>query len=266
MTTPPINPAAPVFSDEQWNRLRGFGTPQVVEPGTWLFRTGEATHDMILVENGAIDILRPRTADSPETVFAHYGPRQFSGELNLLTGQATYFEARAATAATIYRVSPTDFRRLMASQPDLSDLILRALVARRQNLRTSRVARCVEIVGGAPSSRGLALRTYLDRQQLPYTVTKYDSEVGELVARAWDLHVEDLPAVLVATTVIRQATPERVADVLGLGYRPVSGQIVDVVVIGGARQLATSRHVTIRKAHRHGVAAEFAHGGQCRMR
>ncbi|HEX4557841.1 MAG TPA: FAD-dependent oxidoreductase [Mycobacterium sp.] len=232
-TTPPASPAAPVFSDEQWKRLRGFGTPQVVSPGTWLFRAGEATCDMILVENGAIDILAAGSTDNPETVVAHYGSRQFSGELNLLTGQATYFEARAATAATIYRISPTDFRRLMASEPDLSDLILRALVARRQRLCASRVIRGVQLVAGTPSSRGLALRTYLDRQQLPYTVTKYDSEIGKRVARGGDLHVEDLPAVLVADTVIRQATPARVADVLGLGYRPVSGQTLDVVVIGG---------------------------------
>jgi thioredoxin reductase (NADPH) len=232
-TTSPINPASPVFSDAQWKRLRDFGTPQVVKPGTWLYRAGEVTSDMILVENGAIDILRPRSADSPETVVAQYGPRQFSGEMNLLTGQATYLEARATNAATIYRIPPTVFRRLMASVPDLSDLILRALVARRQNLCASKAVRTMAVVAGAPSSRGLALRTYLDRQQLPYTVTKYDSETGESLARAGDIHVEDLPTVLVASTVIRQATPARVADVLGLGYRPVSDQILDVVVIGG---------------------------------
>jgi thioredoxin reductase (NADPH) len=232
MTAAPlINPPAPNFSDEQWKRLLGYGAPEVVKSGTWLFRAGEPTCDMILVDSGAIDILLARSGDGPETVVAHYRPRQFAGELNLLTGQATYLEARAADASIIYRVSPENFRRLMASEADLSDLILRALVERRQNLRTSHAAG-VEIIAGALSSRGLALRTYLDRQQLPYTVTKYDSQIGEFLARAGDIHVEDLPAVLVGTTLIRQATPGRVADALGLGYRPVSSQILDVVVIG----------------------------------
>jgi thioredoxin reductase (NADPH) len=55
--------------------------------------------------------------------------------MNLLAGQATYLNARATGAATIYRIGPADFRRPMDTEPDLSDLILRALVPRRQNLR-----------------------------------------------------------------------------------------------------------------------------------
>ena len=233
MSSPETHPASPEFTDEQWTRLRGFGTVQSVGPGQWLFRAGQATCDMLLVGSGTVDIVRGRTADSPEAVVAHYGPRQFSGEMNLLTGQATYLDARAGTAGTIYRINPVDFRRLMDSEPDLSDLILRALVARRQKLRTSQAARSVEVLAGAPSSGAHALRTYLDRQQLPYTWTDYYSDIGGLLARASDINDADLPAVLTAAAVIRQATPARLADVLGLAHRPLVGHTVDVVVIGG---------------------------------
>jgi thioredoxin reductase (NADPH) len=230
---PVTDPARPIFTDEQWERFRSYGTPQTVEPGTWLFRAGEETCDMLLVEHGTIDIVRARTADSPEAVVAHYGPGQFSGEMNLLTGQATYLDARATEAATVFRISPADFRRLMDTEPDLSDLLLRALVARRQNLRDGQAARSIEIIAGAASSTTMALQTYLNRQQLPHTWTDYASRLGSVLARAADVGVDDLPVVLTSTAVIRQATPARLADVLGLSHRPILGETLDVVVIGG---------------------------------
>jgi thioredoxin reductase (NADPH) len=231
-SAPASSPSRPVFTDTQWERFRGYGTEQSVGPGTWLFRAGEASCDMLLVECGAIDVVRARTADGPEAVVAHYGPRQFSGELNLLTGQATYLDARAAEASTIHRISPANFRRLMDNEPDLSDLVLRGLVARRQDLRAGQAARSIEVIAGPASATAMALRTYLHRQHLPHTWTDYNSELGAVLARAAQVGVDDLPVVLTATTVIRKASPARLADVLGLSHRPVPGETLDVVIVG----------------------------------
>ena len=234
MTTPPaVVISAPTFTAEQWNRFRTFGTRQDVEPDMWLFRAGDTVCDMLLVESGIIEVVRGQTADSAEAVVARYVAGQFSGELNLLTGQVAYLDARATTSGTVYRISPTAFRALMDSEPDLSDLILRTLVARRQILREGQAARSLEVLAGPQSSTTMALRTYLDRQQLPYTWTDYSSDVGQLLARAAGVTTEQLPAVLTVTALIREATPARLADVLGLSHRPIIGKALDVVVIGG---------------------------------
>ena len=42
----------------------------------------------------------------------------------------------------------------------------------------------------------------------------------------------DLPVVITPTAVLRQATPGQLAERLGLSYRPVAGQVLDLVVIG----------------------------------
>ncbi|WP_431816554.1 FAD-dependent oxidoreductase [Gordonia jacobaea] len=225
--------AQPSFTDDQWERFRDFGTRQDAAAGTWLFRAGTIDCDMLLVETGSVDILRAATADSPEAVVAHYEHKQFSGEMNLLTGQRTYLNALATSDATVYRISPSDFRRLMNSEPDLSDLILRALIDRRQILRANEAARSVEVLVGTPTASSLALRTYLERHHLPHTWTEADSELGQLLLRAAQLQPDDLPAVLTATTVVRNATPTRVANVIGLSRRPSLGTTMDVTVIGG---------------------------------
>ena len=146
--TPGDNPVAPALTEAQWKTLTACGTRRDVSSGDLLFEAGQAGCDMIVVETGAIEVIRRATAANPETVVAHYGPRQFSGELNLLTGQATYFDGRVSTAGTVVRIDPHEFRRLMDEQPELSDVILRALVARRQNLLTQQ-AGTIEVLADA---------------------------------------------------------------------------------------------------------------------
>lgn len=226
-----VNPSAPVLNDDQWHTLIGYGTRRHADSGKLLFRAGQVGCDMIVVETGSVEVVRRATAESAEAVVAHYGPRQFTGELNLLTGQATYFDARVSTAGTIVQVDPDEFRRLMDEQPELSDVILQALVARRQNLLT-RQAGTIEILAGAPSACTLALHTYLDRLQLPFTWTDYRAEAGIRLARAAGLTDADLPAVVTAEAVIRRATPERLAEAFGFAGRAVEDGDVDVVVIG----------------------------------
>jgi thioredoxin reductase (NADPH) len=232
---PHTDPSSPEFTDEQWGRLCGHGTVQTAKPGTWLFRAGQANCDMILVESGSVELLRAAATDTDtsEALVAQYGPQQFCGEMDLLTGQRAYLGARVCDAAILYRLEPNQFRRLMATEPDLSDLVLQALVARRRNSRTGEAAHSVEVLGGAFSAEGLALRTYLDRQHVPYTWTKFDSRFGAVLARTSGVGLEDLPAVLTAATMIRRASPARVAGVLGLGHQRPRSETLDVVIIGG---------------------------------
>ena len=63
-------------------------------------------------------------------VFAHYHARQERANINLLTGQRVYLTARVAEAGTVYRIGPDSFRRLMSEDPELSDLLLKAFLAR----------------------------------------------------------------------------------------------------------------------------------------
>lgn len=226
-----LNPSAPVLTDDQWRALIGYGHPRHADSGEILFQAGQTGCDMIVVESGTVEVVRRATAESAEAVIAHYGPGQFTGELNLLSGQATYFDARVSTAGTIVRIDPRAFRRLMDEQPELSDLILQALVSRRQNLLT-RQAGTIEILAGTPSARTLALHTYLDRLQLPYTWSEYGSDAGIRLAREAGLTVADLPAVVTAETVIDRATPARLAEAFGLSGGVLGAGDVDVVVIG----------------------------------
>ncbi|MHA6759426.1 Crp/Fnr family transcriptional regulator [Streptacidiphilus sp. PAMC 29251] len=234
MSTPePTTAARPALSDGQWARLRAYGTERATGAGEVLFRAGEPAGDMILVESGEVEIVRPDTSDAGEVVVARYGPHEFSGELNLLTGQSTYLSARAATPGTVFRVGPPSFRRLMNEDPELSDIVLRALLARREDLRGNAAARTMVIVGHDASAEALALRTYAARQRQPHTWLSADSRAGQALAHVAGAEADDFPLVITPTQVLRRATTHALADHLGLSYRPVAGETLDLVVIGG---------------------------------
>ena len=54
----------------------------------------------------------------------------------------------------------------MAKDVELSDIVFKALIARRELLQRSAAVMAVEIVGGARSAATLALRNYAARQRL----------------------------------------------------------------------------------------------------
>ncbi|MFE5144317.1 FAD-dependent oxidoreductase [Streptomyces fagopyri] len=232
MSTPGATEAAPTLSDEQWSRLKAYGTAQSTETGDVLFQAGEAAGQMILVESGGLDIVRPAGSDQPEAVVAGYGARQFSGELNLLTGQTTYLDARVTAPGVIYRIQPQAFRRLMDEDPELSDVILRALLARRENLRGNAAAGSMVLLGHDLSASAMALRTYAARQRQPHSWVAADSSAGETLIRAAAATVDDLPLVITPTAVLRRATPSLLAEHLGLSYRHIAGRPLDLVVVG----------------------------------
>ncbi|MEU3461260.1 FAD-dependent oxidoreductase [Streptomyces sp. NPDC006733] len=233
MATPAATEARPKLSDEQWTRLRAYGTRQATQAGDVLFHAGEPDGPMILIETGGLEIVRPHTSDGQEAVVARYGAREFSGELNLLTEQSTYLSARVSQPGVVHRLTPRSFRRLMDEDPELSDIVLRALLARREDLRANAAAGSVVIVGHDLSADAMALRTYAARQRQPHLWVEADTPAGQTLARVAGATAEDFPLVITPTAALRRATPTHLATHLGLSYQPLPGQTLDLVVIGG---------------------------------
>ena len=55
MSSASAQEAYPSLTDEQWTRLKAYGTGQAVEVGTVLFRAGDSSYDLILVESGVVE-------------------------------------------------------------------------------------------------------------------------------------------------------------------------------------------------------------------
>lgn len=200
--------------------------------GDTVFRAGDAASDFVVIDEGVIDIVRPATRNEPEETIVQHGPGRFLGELAMLTGQTLYLTGRVVESGRILRISPARFRDLMADDPELSDLVLRAFLARRELLRDGPAAHSVEILGSGLSGAALALRTYAARQRLPHLWIDSDTVAGQALMAAGGVSPDQLPAVLTPDRILPSATPGELADLLGLSYRRASDKPVDLVVVG----------------------------------
>jgi thioredoxin reductase (NADPH) len=228
----PTSVASPRLGDELFARLLAYGTPQQTRPGDVLFSPGDVDADLIVVGRGSAEVIRTQTADVPAAIVAVVDAGGFVGELNLLTGQNVYLLCRVREGGTVYRVSPERLRQLMANDVELSDIVFKSLIARRELLQRSTAARAVEIVGGARSAAALALRTYAARQRLIHLWFDADTPAGRTMMESSHLTEDDLPAVVMPGTTLKQATPGCLAEKLGLSYRRSSTKPVDVTIVG----------------------------------
>jgi thioredoxin reductase (NADPH) len=224
--------AFPQLSEAQAARVVRLGTAQSVSAGEVLYSAGDREYDFFYLESGDVEIVRAATPDAAAEVVARHGPGRFLGELNMLTGQSVYLTARVSSPGVVHRVPHDRFRLLMAEDAELSDLILRAFMARRENLRAGAGARSVEIVGSSLSAAAQALRNWAARQQLPHVWFDVDDPAGAALAAAVNATADELPVVVTPTATLRRATPGEVAENLGLSYRRVAGRMYDVIIVG----------------------------------
>jgi thioredoxin reductase (NADPH) len=223
----------PGLTSSQLDRIRECSSESVVDRGSFLYNVGDIDYDFMLVEAGDVEIVRFEAFGLPEQVIVRFGPGSFLGELNMLTGQASMFSARMPTGGVLLRMPRPAFRQLMSEDPELSDIILKAFIARREFLLTSEAALSVQIIGGALSGETLELRNWATRLNIVHSWLDVETDDGHRILEALGLDVTDLPAVVAPTAILRNATPSELADQLGLAYRAVPGKIYDIVVVGG---------------------------------
>ncbi|MER7680688.1 FAD-dependent oxidoreductase [Streptomyces sp. NPDC096934] len=221
------------LAPEYFERLRRYGHLRHVERGEYLARSGDSSAKLFLVESGTLDVVRDATPGLPETVVHVHGPGAFAGELNVLTGQNMWLSIRVGTSGRVHVVESERFETLMEEEPELSDVVLRELLERRRSLKTGAAATAVEILGEHFSPDAQILRTYVSRQQIAHSWVNAGSDRGKSIIENLSLADEDLPVVLISTgQVLRRATPKLLSELLGLGFKNTSHEVVDLVVVG----------------------------------
>ncbi|WP_353826349.1 FAD-dependent oxidoreductase [Agromyces sp. SYSU T0242] len=222
----------PELTDAQWERLRRYGTPEDVTEGDVLFRAGDRSYDLFLIESGEVEIVREALWWTEETTIARLGPRTFAGELGLLNGQKAFLTGRVTTPGTVARIDHPALQRMMAEDDELCDLMLRTLWARRELLREGPAAWTLKIVGSSNDAASMAVRRYAQRLELVHTWI--DVEDPELTHDIWShgYRRDDLPVAIVQGEIVRNATPGQLAEMLGLAYAAEDDIEFDLAVVG----------------------------------
>src|SRR5260370_34226721 len=135
--------------------------------GETLIRVGQRNFSFFVVKSGEIEIM-DLSGDTPKTVVVHH-KGQFTGDVSHITGLPAVITAIARGDCEVLEISTAALKEALNQCPVLSDIILRAFIARRQLLRESADFTGFRVIGSRYSPDTFRIRDFLPKNRALFT-------------------------------------------------------------------------------------------------
>ncbi len=221
--------AFPKLTDAEIATLAGLARVCTFKDGETIFQAGQRGLPFYVVDSGEIAIIDD-SADVPTTVVVH-GPREFTGDVSLLTDRPAAISAHARGPVRAYCVGQVELRRVIQEIPDLSDKLLEAFQTRRTMLERSGFIG-VRVFGHLGDPDLTQIREFFDKNKVPHTWVDVDDKAGRASMETLEVTEDQLPFVSCNRgTRAPRPTVTRLAECLGL-KRPIRTEPFDLVIVG----------------------------------
>lgn len=210
--------------------LRKIGTEKIYAAGDMVALAGETMDRFVFIDDGDIEVVDPRTGEKylPHSL----GAGQFMGEIAFLNGGRFSMSMRAALLTRVVEVPRKAMLALMASVPEMSDIIISVFAARRRRQLESGDS-SLQLLGLDQSRDVRRVAEFASRNRIPYKTIELQSEEGLLMARLCGINPGEAAVVFGRNTVIADPSPEKVAALLGLNLDVSINEVMDVLIVGG---------------------------------
>ena len=222
---------APILTASQIEHIRVFAKPRQVTAGEVLYDPNDDTPPVFIVISGQIKILA--IGGGEERTVTTYGVGQFSGELLMISGRRSIYRCQTTEPGTLLELSARDLRTLIGKDAELSDVFMKAFLARRLSLRDTGSGNVV-VLGSRYSANTLAIREFLTRDGHPFSYFDLDSDpmTQELLER-FGVCTDDIPVVICNNVqVLRNPSAREVAECLGFNSDIDDSQVRDLLIVG----------------------------------
>ena len=235
----PMTPAAaarqaeafPRLTPAQIARIEPHGRHRTVQTGEVLGEAGEPVTKIFIVVSGRLDLVGPpRWVGEDVPTFSE---GMFTGERSILAGGRFLARIQAGTPCEVIEVAREALLDLIRTDPELSDIFLRAFILRRLQLIDQSLGD-VLLLGSNHCQGSLQIREFLTRNGHPYKFVDLDTD-ADSQAMLDQFHVQagDIPVVICrGSIVLRNPTIQQVADCLGLNPTIDRTAVYDLVIIG----------------------------------
>ena len=208
------------LSDGHVALLRRAGEVREVQAGEVIYRSGSLAEHFLFVLEGSFEMFDERRGTRLGA--ATLGPGQFIGEIAFLNGGAYLNAVRAVTDGRMIQTPREAVLDLMAAAPEMSDIIVSVLAARRRAMLDLGVS-SITVVGPAEDRRVRRMAAFAGRNRIPIRLvdpaTDPAQELGESCGfdPAADTHV-----IFGEGEVLAEPTPAALASRLGFCTHPAA--------------------------------------------
>ncbi len=239
--------------------IQSVGTKRHYQAGTFLARVGEPVDRFVYVEDGEIEVVNPFTGKRhlPSTL----GSTQFMAEISFLNGGSWSMPMRACRDTNVIEVPRTEMLRLMSEIPEMSDIIITVLAARRRRQLDTRDGTLV-LMGEDDDRAVRRIAEFASRNRLPYRSYMLGSPEAVAVAKSCSI-ASNLPSVIFGRDiVVSDPTPDKIAKLLGLNFNLLDDEAFDVLIVGGGPAGVAAGVYAGAEGLRALVVEDIAIGGQ----
>jgi thioredoxin reductase (NADPH) len=211
------------LSTEHIAALRKIGIEKTYPKSDLVVQAGHRMESFVYIVEGEIEVINPHTGlrHLPHSL----GPGQFVGEIAFLNGGSFSMSMRTAQLTRVIEVPRASMLALMASVPEMSDIIISVFAARRRRQLESGDS-SLQIIGLDKSKELRRVAEFASRNRIPFKsleqmATMCGFDPGE-------------PAVVFGhNMVVKDPSPEKIASLLGLNLDISFQDVVDVLIVGG---------------------------------
>jgi thioredoxin reductase (NADPH) len=222
----------PRLSPAMVARAATYGTTESVAAGAMLFRQGDRGVDFFVVLDGAIEIFDLDAIGRPTVITVHH-EGEFTGEVDLFNDRRVLVNGRAGEDSRVLRVAHADFRRMLAAEPDISEIVTRAFMLRRIGLIRHGQAG-VLVIGRPQCADTLRILRFLAANAYPHRhIDASNASEVACVVDHFGIDPAKLPAVIDGEhRVLLSPDNATLADALGLTETIDEDHVYDLVVVG----------------------------------
>ena len=222
----------PTLTAAQMARIAAHGRRRPFRRGDVLIEQGERVVPFLMIVEGEVQIVRPEGPN--ETIVTTHRPGQFTGEVNMLSGRRALLRARGAEDGEVVELTREQLLTLVQTDPELSDILMRAFIFRRVELVAQGLGD-VALIGSSHSAGTLRVKEFLTRNGHPYAYLdlEREAEVQTLLDR-FQVAASDVPVLISrCAVVLRNPTNQQIAELLGFNESIDETHVRDIVVVGG---------------------------------
>ncbi|MDJ0626845.1 MAG: FAD-dependent oxidoreductase [Rhodobacter sp.] len=191
---------------------------------------GAPTDAFHYIEEGRAAAYDPVTGKRYGT--ATLGPTQFVGEISFLNGGASMLRVKSEGPSRILRVPRDAMLRLMSQIPEMSDIVVTVLAARRRRLLESNQA-ALTLIGAEADRNVRRIAAFAGRNRIPARTVELGSDEAARLGGLCDIPA-DRPAVLLGEAqVMADPSPASIARRLGLDMALGPCEVLEVLIVGG---------------------------------
>ncbi len=210
--------------------MREIGYSKTYKKGDYLARIGEPIDRFVYIEDGEVEVVHMVTEQ--RLLASTLGPTQFMGEIAFLNGGVFTLPLRAAQDTRTLEVPREAMMSLMSNIPEMSDIVISVLAARRRRQVEAENGALI-LIGADQDPKIQRIASFASRNKIPFVSYDLDSEEAQESANSCNIGTAHPAVIFGKERYLENPTPKEVARLLGLRQDIPEGMNADLLIVGG---------------------------------